>query len=92
MGTSKYSRAEAGEKIFRQTKQKSARVVAPTRRNFVTYDGKGSAMISCDEFLEMPFKKGIIGAPRGHPHGALPHLPAKELFEILYAQFKCHLF
>ena len=32
----------------------SACVVDPTRRNFVKYDGKDSAEISCDEFLEMP--------------------------------------
>ena len=49
-------RAEAGEKIFCQTKQNFARVVYPTRRNFVTYDGKGFVMISCDEFLEVPYK------------------------------------
>ena len=47
-------RAEAREKIFRQMKQDSARVVDPTRRNVVKYDGKDSAEISCDEFLEMP--------------------------------------
>ena len=52
-------RAEAGEKIFRQTKQNFARVVYPTRRNFVTYDGKGFAMISCDEFLEVPFNTAL---------------------------------
>ena len=33
----------------------SARVVEPTRRNFVKYDGKDSVEISCDEFLEVPF-------------------------------------
>ena len=49
-------RAEAREKIFRQMKQDSARVVDPTRRNVVKYDGKDSAEISCDEFLEMPIK------------------------------------
>ena len=48
-------RAEAREKIFRQMKQDSARVVDPTRRNFVKYDGKDSVEISCDEFLEMPW-------------------------------------
>ena len=35
----------------------SARVVYPTRRNFVKYDGKDSVEISCDEFLEMPYKQ-----------------------------------
>ena len=47
-------RAEDGEKIFRQTQQNSARVVDPTRRDFVKYDGKDSADTSCDEFLEVP--------------------------------------
>ena len=47
-------RAESGEKIFRQSKQNSARVVPPTRRNFVTNDGKDSADSQCDEFLEVP--------------------------------------
>ena len=47
-------RAEDGENIFRQTKQNSARVVDPTRRDFVKYDGKDSADTSCDEFLEVP--------------------------------------
>ena len=40
--------------IFRQMQQNSVRVVVPTRRNFVKYDGKDSVEISCDEFLEMP--------------------------------------
>ena len=48
-------RAESGEKIFRQTQQKSARRVYPLRRFFVKYDGKDSADSSCDEFLEVPF-------------------------------------
>ena len=48
-------RAEDREKIFRQMKQDSARVVNPTRRNFVKYGEKDSAEISCDEFLEMPY-------------------------------------
>ena len=47
-------RAEDREKIFRQMKQNSARVVYPTRRDFVKYHGKYSAEISCDEFLEVP--------------------------------------
>ena len=47
-------RAEDREKIFRQIKQNSARVVVPTRRDFVKYDGKDSVEISCDEFLEVP--------------------------------------
>ena len=50
-------RAEACEKIFRQSKQKSARIVDPIRRIFVTNDGKDSVKISCDEFLEVPIKK-----------------------------------
>ena len=48
-------RAEDREKIFRQMKQDSARVVNPTRRNFVKYGEKDSAEISCGEFLEMPY-------------------------------------
>ena len=52
-------RAEACEKIFRQSKQKSARIVDPIRRIFVTISerssgGKDSVKISCDEFLEVP--------------------------------------
>jgi hypothetical protein len=35
-------------------KQNSARVVDPTRRDFVKYGEKYSAEISCDEFLEVP--------------------------------------
>ena len=45
---------KSGEKIFRQMKQNSARVVHPTRRDFVKYHGKDSADFSCDEFLEIP--------------------------------------
>jgi hypothetical protein len=52
----KYPSKLGGEKIFRQIKQNSARVVNPTRRDFVKYDGKDSAEISCDEFLEVPFR------------------------------------
>ena len=47
-------RAEDREKIFRQIKQNSARVVVPTRRDFVKYDGKDSVEIWCEEFFEMP--------------------------------------
>jgi hypothetical protein len=47
-------RTEGGEKIFRQTQQKSARVVNPTRRFFVKYDGKDSVDTLYDEFLEVP--------------------------------------
>jgi len=54
-GPQNIRRAESGEKIFRQSKQNSARVVPPTRRNFVTNDGKDSADSQCDEFLEVPF-------------------------------------
>ena len=52
-------RAEDREKIFRQIKQNSARVVNPTRREVVKYDGKDSAEISCDEFLEVPKTKTV---------------------------------
>jgi hypothetical protein len=48
--------AEDREKIFRQMKQNSARVVNPTRREFVKYGGKASAEISCGEFFELPFR------------------------------------
>ena len=47
-------RAVSGEKIFRQSKQKSARIVHPIRRIFVTNDGKDAADSPCDEFLEPP--------------------------------------
>ena len=47
-------RAESDEKIFRQSKQNSARVVDPTRRDFVTNDGKNSDDSLCVEFLEVP--------------------------------------
>ena len=47
-------RAESDEKIFRQSKQNSARVVDPTRRDFVTNDGKDSDNSLCVEFLEVP--------------------------------------
>ena len=41
----------------------SARVVEPTRRNFVKYDGKDSVEISCDEFLEVPFSLRLPNRP-----------------------------
>jgi len=47
-------RAARCEGFFRQTKQKSARIVDPMRKNFVTYDGKSTVISACDEFLEMP--------------------------------------
>ena len=46
--------AVSGEQIFRQSKQKSARIVDPIRRVFVTNDGKDAADSPCDEFLEVP--------------------------------------
>ena len=53
-----------GEKIFRQTKQKSARRVYPLRRVFVKRpqgrdDGKDSADSPCDEFLEVPLTENL---------------------------------
>ena len=53
-------RAESDEKIFRQSKQNSARVVDPTRRDFVTISetssgGKDSDDSLCVEFLEVPY-------------------------------------
>ena len=53
-GSLNIQRAKSGEKIFRQTKQISARVVDPTRRIFVKYDGKDSVDSLYDEFLEIP--------------------------------------
>ena len=50
----KTHRAASGEKIFRQSKQKAARIVDPIRRIFVTNDGKDSADSLCEGFLEMP--------------------------------------
>ena len=47
-------RAASGEKIFRQSKQKTARIVDPMRRFFVTNDGKDSVDSLCGDFLEMP--------------------------------------
>ena len=48
---------KSGEKIFRQMKQNSARVVHPTRRDFVKYHEKDSVDFPCDEFLEIPILK-----------------------------------
>ncbi|MBR6782160.1 MAG: hypothetical protein IKM33_03065, partial [Clostridia bacterium] len=42
------------EKIFRQSKQKAARIVDPIRRIFVTNDGKDSVDSLCEGFLEVP--------------------------------------
>ena len=53
----KTHRAASGEKIFRQSKQKSARIVDPMRRIFVTNDGKDPVDSLCEGFLEMPFNK-----------------------------------
>ena len=47
-------REASGEKIFCQSKQKTARRVHPLRRIFVMNDGKDSADSSCEEFLEVP--------------------------------------
>ena len=49
----KTHRAESCEKVFRQSKQKSARIVDPMRRIFVTNDGKDSADSPCEGFLEV---------------------------------------
>ena len=59
-GTSKYSVREELREDFSSArpagaKQNSARVVSPTRKNFVTNDGKNSVDSSCDEFLEVPY-------------------------------------
>jgi len=50
-------RASSDEKIFRQSKQKTARIVDPIRRFFVTNDGKDSADSMCNEFLEAPVRR-----------------------------------
>jgi len=60
-------RAERCEGFFRQTKQKSARIVDPMRKNFVTYDGKSTVISACDEFLEMPFNHIPICSTRESP-------------------------
>jgi len=60
LGISKYSACGEMRGIFRQTKQKSARIVDPMRKNFVTYDGKSTVISSCDEFLEMPDSKSPV--------------------------------
>ena len=49
-------RAASGEKIFRQSKQKSAHIVDPIRRIFVTNDGKDSVDSLCEGFLEVPLR------------------------------------
>ena len=51
---------KSGEKIFRQMKQNSARVVHPTRRDFREAptpwaNGKDSVDSRREEFLEVPF-------------------------------------
>ncbi|MBR6782365.1 MAG: hypothetical protein IKM33_04125, partial [Clostridia bacterium] len=46
--------AASDEKIFRQSKQKAARIVDPIRRIFVTNDGKDSVDSLCEGFLEVP--------------------------------------
>ena len=46
-------RAASDEKIFRQSKQKTARIVDPIRRFFVTNDGKDSVDSLCEGFLEV---------------------------------------
>lgn len=53
-------RAASGEKIYRQSKQKFARIVAPLRRVFVTNDGKDAADSQCDEFFRGTLKKMLI--------------------------------
>ena len=57
----KTHRAASGEKIFRQSKQKSARIVDPMRRIFVTISerssgGKDSADSLCEGFLEVAYR------------------------------------
>ena len=49
----KTHRTESGEKVFRQSKQRSARIADPMRRIFVTNDGKDSADSPCEGFLEV---------------------------------------
>ena len=56
-GSLNIQRMKSGEKIFRQMKQNSARVVHPTRRDFVKYHGKDSADSRREEFLEVPYSK-----------------------------------
>ena len=48
-------RVRSDEKIFRQMQQNSARIVYPTRRDFVKYHGKDSVDSLREEFLEVPY-------------------------------------
>ena len=85
-------RAEACEKIFRQSKQKSARIVDPIRRIFVTNDGKDSVKISCDEFLEVPLniprKCRSNSAP--HPCGTVTMIPPTRPLVITSSSLFCY--
>ena len=80
-------RAESDEKIFRQTKQKSARRVYPLRRVFGEAptpwaSGKDSADSLRDEFLEVPFILivMIIMTIQGH-NG---HYNSNDLQQVVY--------
>ena len=70
-------RAASGENIFRQSKQKTARIVDPMRRFFVTISerssgGKDSVDSLCGEFLEMPCIQRFYSASLGfHLFGAI---------------------
>ena len=48
------------QQIFRQSKQKFARIVDPLRRIFVTNDGKSTADSSVDEFLEVTYSLSYV--------------------------------
>ena len=58
MGISKYSACGRSREDFSsdETRFRARSIYAiATRRNFVKYDGKDSAEISCDKFLEVPY-------------------------------------
>ena len=50
--------------IFCQSKQKSARIVDPIRKIFVTNDGKASVDSPTAEYLEVPYSVFINRLPR----------------------------
>ena len=71
---------KSGEKIFRQMKQNSARVVHPTRRDFVKYHEKDSVDFSCDEFLEIPLYY-LTNKILNHIQGRRPYTPLKPFLK-----------
>ena len=76
-GSLNIQRMKSGEKIFRQMKQNSARVVHPTRRDFREAptpwaNGKDSVDFPCDEFLEIPLINRDLQSPiKSFPMGTI---------------------